>query len=266
MILVSLFRSLQIRVMAGIQQLAGRLALVTGGGSGIGRSVCKALSNEGARVIAADKNKEGAVTTISDLPGSHEHRAVEVDVGNSESVSSLFAEIKKSYSAPVSIVVNCAGILRDSFLMDMTEEAFDDVMKVNLKGTYLVTQAAAREMVASGVPNGAIVNISSIVGKTGNLGQCNYAASKAGVVGFTKTVALELARHNIRCNAIMPGFIETPMVASVPEKVLTKIMERVPMRRFGKPEELASAVLFLCSPASSYVTGSVLEVTGGLYM
>ncbi|XP_077515629.1 estradiol 17-beta-dehydrogenase 8-like [Amblyomma americanum] len=252
--------------MAGIQQLAGRLALVTGGGSGIGRAVCKALSNEGARVIAADKNKEGAATTVRDLPGSHEHRAVEVDVGNSESVLSLFAEIKKSYSAPVSIVVNCAGILRDSFLMDMTEDAFDDVMKVNLKGTYLVTQAAAREMVASGVPNGAIVNISSIVGKTGNMGQCNYAASKAGVVGFTKTVALELARHNIRCNAIMPGFIETPMVASVPEKVLAKIMGRIPMGRFGKPEELANTVLFLCSPASSYVTGSVLEVTGGLYM
>ncbi|KAH9370481.1 hypothetical protein HPB48_020559 [Haemaphysalis longicornis] len=209
--------------MAGIQQLAGRLALVTGGGSGIGRP--------------------------------QEHRAVEVDVGNSDSVSSLFAEIKKAYSAPVSIVVNCAGILRDSFLIDMTEEAFDDVLKINLKGTYLVTQAAAREMVTSAVPQGAIVNISSIVGKTGNMGQCNYAASKAGVVGFTKSVALELAKHNIRCNAIMPGFIETPMVASMPEKVLAKILPRVPMGRVGKPEELASAVLFLCSPASSYVTG-----------
>lgn len=252
--------------MAGIQQLAGRLALVTGGGSGIGRAVCKALSSEGARVIAADKNKEGAVATISELPGSGEHSAVEVDVGNSDSVSSLFAEIKKTYNAPVSIVVNCAGILRDSFLIDMTEEAFDDVLKINLKGTYLVTQAAAREMVSSAVPSGAIVNISSIVAKTGNMGQCNYAASKAGVVGFTKTVALELAKHNIRCNAIMPGFIETPMVATVPEKVLAKILPRIPMGRIGKPEELASAVLFLCSPASSYVTGSVLEVTGGLYM
>ncbi|KAL3238544.1 hypothetical protein MRX96_048087 [Rhipicephalus microplus] len=226
--------------MAGIQQLAGRLALVTGGGSGIGRAVCKALSNEGARVVAADINKEGAATTVSDLPGSHEHRALQVDVGSSESVSSMFAEIKKTYSAPVSIVVNCAGIVRDTFLMDMTEEAFDEVMKINLKGTYLVTQAAAREMVSSSVPNGAIVNISSIVGKTGNMGQCNYAASKGGC--------------------------QTPMVASVPEKVLVKIKERIPMGRFGKPEELADAVLFLCSPASSYVTGSVLEVTGGLYM
>ncbi|KAH8039720.1 hypothetical protein HPB51_008313 [Rhipicephalus microplus] len=211
--------------MTGIQQLAGRLALVTGGGSGIGRAVCKALSNEGARVVAADINKEGAATTVSDLPGSHEHRALQVDVGSSESVSSMFAEIKKTYSAPVSIVVNCAGIVRDTFLMDMTEESFDEVMKINLKGTYLVTQAAAREMVSSSVPNGAIVNISSIVGKTGNM--------------------------------------ETPMVASVPEKVLVKIKERIPMGRFGKPEELADAVLFLCSPASSYVTGSVLEVTGG---
>ncbi|KAL1430986.1 hypothetical protein MTO96_014403 [Rhipicephalus appendiculatus] len=229
--------------MAGIQQLAGRLALVTGGGSGIGRAVCKALSNEGARVVAADINKEGAATTVSDLPGSHEHRALQVDVGSSESVSSMFAEIKKAYSAPVSIVVNCAGIVRDTFLMDMTEQAFDEVMKINLKGTYLVTQAAAREMVSSSVPNGAIVSWVS-----------------------RRQLPLELAKHNIRCNAIMPGFIETPMVASVPEKVLVKIKERIPMGRFGKPEELADAVLFLCSPASSYVTGSVLEVTGGLYM
>ncbi|XP_077555300.1 (3R)-3-hydroxyacyl-CoA dehydrogenase-like [Haemaphysalis longicornis] len=252
--------------MAGNEQLAGRLALVTGGGSGIGRAVCKALSSEGARVIAADKNKEGAAATINELTGLQEHRAVEVDVGNADSVSSLFAEIKKVYSAPVSIVVNCAGIVRNSYLIDMSEEVFDDVLKINLKGTYLVTQAAAREMVSSAVPHGTIVNISSIVGKTGTASQCSYVASKAGVVGFTKSVALELAKHNIRCNAIMPGFIETPMVAAVPENVLAKFVPSIPMGRIGKPEELASAVLFLCSPGSSYVTGTVLEVTGGWCM
>ncbi|CAN7996386.1 unnamed protein product [Ixodes hexagonus] len=250
---------------AGIS-LAGRLALVTGGGSGIGRAVCKALSQEGARVVAADKNKQGAATTVQDLPGAHEHQALEVDVGSSDSVQSLFRDIKKFYSVPVSIVVNCAGITRDCFLLDMTEEAFDSVNTINLKGTYLVTQAAAREMVSQNVAEGSIVNISSIVGKTGNLGQCNYAASKAGVVGLTKTVALELARHNIRCNAVMPGFIDTPMVAQVPDKVMSKLLPRIPLGRTGTPEEVAEVVLFLCSPRSSYVTGSVLEVTGGMFM
>ncbi|XP_042149839.1 estradiol 17-beta-dehydrogenase 8-like [Ixodes scapularis] len=250
---------------AGIS-LAGRLALVTGGGSGIGRAVCKALSQEGARIVAADKNKQGAATTIQDLPGAHEHHALEVDVGSSDSVQTLFGDIKKLYSVPVSVVVNCAGITRDSFLLDMTEEAFDSVNTINLKGTYLVTQAAAREMVSQNVQEGSIVNLSSIIGKTGNMGQSNYAASKAGVVGFTKTVALELARHNIRCNAVMPGFIDTPMVAQVPERVMAKLLPCIPLGRKGTPEEVAEAVLFLCSPRSSYVTGSVLEVTGGMFM
>lgn len=248
--------------------LVGRIALVSGGGSGIGKAVCKALSREGASVLIADKNKESAVATLKDLSGTDErqHQALEVDVGNSESVSQLFAEIGKLYSVPASIVVNCAGIVRDGFLLEMTETAFDDVSRINLKGTYLVTQAAAQQMVAKEVKEGSIVNISSIVGKTGNMGQCNYAASKAGVVGFTKTVALELARHNIRCNAVMPGFIDTPMVAGVPERVMAKLVPRIPMGRTGTPEEVAEAVLFLCSPRSSYVTGSVLEVTGGLFM
>lgn len=187
-------------------------------------------------------------------------------MGSSDSVQTLFGDIKKHYSIPVTIVVNCAGITRDCFLLDMTEEAFDSVTTVNLKGTYLVTQAAAREMVTQNVQEGSIVNVSSIVGKTGNLGQCNYAASKAGVVGLTKTVALELARHNIRCNAVMPGFIDTPMVAQVPDKVMAKVLPRIPLGRMGTPEEVAEAVLFLCSPKSSYVTGSVLEVTGGMFM
>ncbi|XP_042149843.1 (3R)-3-hydroxyacyl-CoA dehydrogenase-like [Ixodes scapularis] len=121
-------------------------------------------------------------------------------------------------------------------------------------------------MVSQNVREGSIVNLSSIVGKTGNMGQSNYAASKAGVVGFTKTVALELARHNIRCNAVMPGFIDTPMVAQVPERVMAKLLPCIPLGRKGTPEEVAEAVLFLCSPRSSYVTGSVLEVTGGMFM
>ncbi|XP_064454753.1 estradiol 17-beta-dehydrogenase 8-like [Ornithodoros turicata] len=246
--------------------LAGRLAVVTGGGSGIGRAVCKALSLEGARIIAADISKEAAAFTAKCLPGSHEHQGMQVDVGSAESVAALFEAIRKQYTMPPSIIVNSAGIIRDAFLLDMTEAMFDDVIKINLKGTFLITQAAAREMVTNKVAEGSIVNISSIVGKTGNMGQGNYAASKAGVVGFTKSIARELARHGIRCNAVMPGFIETPMTTAVPEKVLSKILPKIPMHRMGTPEEVAEVVKFLCLPSSSYVTGSVLEVTGGLDM
>lgn len=250
---------------AGVS-LAGRLALVTGGGSGIGRAVCKALCSEGARIIVADINKEAAASTVKSLPGNHEHQPIEVDVGSSDSVTAMFEVIRRRYTVSPTIVVNSAGITRDAFLLDMTEAMFDDVMKINLKGTFLITQAAAREMVANQVKEGSIVNISSIVGKSGNMGQANYAASKAGVVGFTKSVAQELAKHGIRCNAVMPGFIETPMTSSVPDKVLAKLLPKIPMNRMGKPEEVAEVVKFLCSPSSAYVTGSVLEVTGGLDM
>ncbi|XP_023215722.1 estradiol 17-beta-dehydrogenase 8-like [Centruroides sculpturatus] len=148
----------------------------------------------------------------------------------------------------------------------MTEQMFDDVIKVNLKGTYLVMQAASKLMIQEKVTNGCIVNISSVVGKVGNMGQCNYAASKAGVEALTKSAAKELARYGIRCNAVMPGFIDTPMVSTVPEKVMDNILKQTPLRRKGKPEEIADVCAFLASCKSSYITGEIIQVSGGLYM
>lgn len=196
---------------------------------------------------------------------SKKHFADSVDVSSSESVQKLLSKISKNYPVP-EILVNCAGITRDAVMLNMTEQMFDDVIKVNLKGTYLMTQGISKLMIENKVENGSIVNISSISGKIGNYGQCNYAASKTAVEGFTKTVARELAAHNIRCNAVMPGFIDTPMVQKVPDKVIEKIKKEIPLRRLGAPEEIAEACVFLASRRSSYITGSVIQVSGGLFM
>ncbi|GIY01798.1 estradiol 17-beta-dehydrogenase 8 [Caerostris darwini] len=246
--------------MASSFLLNGRVAIVTGGGSGIGRAVCKVFANEGATVIAADLNESAAKETIQDISG--QHFAQSVDVSQSESVLGLVSKIKQDCPIP-DILVNCAGITRDSFMLKMSETMFDDVIKVNLKGTYLMTQAISKLMIESKVKVGSIVNISSVSGKIGNVGQCNYAASKAGVESFTKTVAKELAQFNIRCNAVMPGFIDTPMANKVPEKILDHIKKEIPMKRLGKPEEIADVCAFLASQRSSYVTGGIIQVSGG---
>ncbi|MBV94331.1 E3 ubiquitin-protein ligase RING1, partial [Eschrichtius robustus] len=169
------------------------------------------------------------------------------------------------FSRPPSVVVSCAGITRDEFLLHMSEDDWDRVIAVNLKGIFLVTQAAAQALVSSGCP-GSIINISSIVGKVGNVGQTNYAASKAGVVGLTQTAARELGRHGIRCNSVLPGFIKTPMTQKVPQKVLDKVTGMIPMGHMGDPEDVADVVAFLASEDSGYITGASVEVTGGLFM
>ncbi|UYV68994.1 SETMAR [Cordylochernes scorpioides] len=215
-------------------------------------------------------NHELNIAAQSGKRGPHLERnghlaAQSLDVSRSESVQHLFASTQEKFSRAPDVLVNCAGITRDTFLFDMTEQMFDDVIAVNLKGTFLMTQAACKLMAAAKT-GGSVVNVSSIVGKVGNMGQTNYAASKAGVVGLTKTVAKEMAQHNIRCNAIMPGFIDTPMVAAVPDKVLAKVTAMIPLRRKGTPEEIAELCSFLASDSSSYITGEVIEITGGLYM
>lgn len=251
--------------MASAQLLAGRLAVVTGGGSGIGKAVCSVFAREGAKVVIADIDEKAAKNTLESIADG-KHKAFEVNVTQQESVQNLFATIRQEFSSIPNIVVNCAGITRDGFMVDMTEQMFDDVIKVNLKGTYLVTQAASKLMIQEKAENCSIVNISSVVGKVGNIGQCNYAASKAGVEALTKTAAKELARYGIRCNAVMPGFIETPMVSSVPDKVIDGILKQTPLRRMGKPEEIADVIAFLASSNSSYITGEIIQVSGGLYM
>lgn len=247
---------------AGI--LAGRLALVTGGGSGIGRAVCSVFAREGAILAVADKNKSGAEQTVLSLPNSTQHTAYETNVASATEVSQLLQDIEDKYKQVPSVAVHAAGINKDNFLLKLDEQTFDDVVNVNLKGTFLVNQALARAMVKSQVQGGSIVNISSIVGKNGNLGQANYAASKAGVIGFTKTAAKELARYNIRVNVILPGFIETPMTAGVPDNVTQMIVAMIPLRRMGAPEEVAEVCAFLASARSSYITGAVIDVNGGL--
>nr|XP_032644286.1 estradiol 17-beta-dehydrogenase 8 isoform X2 [Chelonoidis abingdonii] len=198
---------------------------MAGGGSGIGRAVCARLAKEGAHVAVADQNEAGAAETVRGLPreeSGQEHEAFGVDVSSAQSVGELMARIQARFSTPPRVCVSCAGITMDEFLLKQTEAAFNKVLQVNLKGTFLVTQAVARGLVESGAPGGSIINMGSIVGKVGNLGQVSYAASKAGVEGLTKTAAKELARFGIRCNVVLPGFIATPMTDKVPPKVLQK--------------------------------------------
>ncbi|XP_035307869.1 estradiol 17-beta-dehydrogenase 8 isoform X2 [Cricetulus griseus] len=220
--------------MASQLRLRSALALVTGAGSGIGRAISVRLAQEGAAVAACDLDGAAAQDTAC-------------------------------FSRPPSVVVSCAGITRDEFLLHMSEEDWDRVIAVNLKGTFLVTQAAAQALVSSGC-RGSIINISSIIGKVGNIGQTNYASSKAGVIGLTQTAARELGRHGIRCNSVLPGFIATPMTQKMPEKVKDKVTAMIPLGHMGDPEDVADAVAFLASEDSGYITGATVEVTGGLFM
>ncbi|XP_044529967.1 (3R)-3-hydroxyacyl-CoA dehydrogenase [Gracilinanus agilis] len=259
--------------MAAQLRLRSALALVTGAGSGIGRAISLRLAKEGALVAASDRNGAAAEETIRLLKGMGSeagagpgrHAAFQADVAEAGAAQGLIEQIQACFSRPPSVVVSCAGITRDEFLLRMSEDYWNEVISVNLKGTFLVTQAAARALVSNGC-GGSIINISSIVGKVGNLGQVNYAASKAGVDGMTRSVARELGRHGIRCNSILPGFIKTPMTEKVPQKVLDQITPLIPMGHMGAPEDVADVVAFLASDGSRYITGATLEVTGGLFM
>uniref|UniRef100_A0A023GDC6 (3R)-3-hydroxyacyl-CoA dehydrogenase n=1 Tax=Amblyomma triste TaxID=251400 RepID=A0A023GDC6_AMBTT len=251
--------------------LNGRLALVTGGAGGIGAAVCNTLATEGATVVVADKELETAKTVANSLPGDRKHCAVQVDVSDSQSVKQLFSIVISEIPLPLSILVNCAGIMRTASIVDTSDELFDEVVGVNLRGTFLVTREASREMTKpfTVLPKGgaAIVNVASIVAKTGACNSGAYAASKAGVVALTKTVAQELAPHGIRCNAVLPAWTDTPMTAILPAEIKVVCDGMTPLKRSAQPCEIAEAIKFLCSPtASSFVTGAALEVTGGFSM
>ncbi|XP_054663646.1 LOW QUALITY PROTEIN: (3R)-3-hydroxyacyl-CoA dehydrogenase [Grus americana] len=260
--------------MGSAGRLGGALALVTGGASGIGRAVCARLAREGARLAVADRDEGGRGTrwggsTRGGGPhagGGPPHAAFEVDVASAPSVTRLLARVQEHFGVPPTICVGCAGVTRDEFLLRLGEGDFQEVLGVNLTGTFLVTQAVAQALVAAGAPGGSIIHVGSIVGKVGNLGQANYAASKAGVEGLTRTCAKELARFGIRCNVVLPGFIVTPMTDKVPPKVLEKFAGMVPMGRLGDPQDVADVCAFLASGDSSYITGASVEVTGGLFM
>ncbi|GAB0090296.1 estradiol 17-beta-dehydrogenase 8 [Sergentomyia squamirostris] len=241
--------------------LVGKLAFVTGAGSGIGRATCRILARDGATVIAADRNLATAEETVT-LLGDPSHSSVKVEVDSSASIQEALAFCLEKYKKPPSVVVNSAGITKDNFIVKMREEDFDAVISVNLKGSFMVMQAFAKSMIAQKV-SGSIVNLSSVVAKSGNLGQANYSASKAGVEAMTRVAAKEFGKFNIRVNAVLPGFINTPMTQTVPDKVKEMIIQQTALKRFGEPEEIAEVIAFLASDKSSYVTGASIDVIGG---
>jgi 3-oxoacyl-[acyl-carrier protein] reductase len=245
-------------------ELDGKVALVTGSAQGIGRVISEELAGQGAHVILGDVNLEGAEKTAAELKqNGAKASAVRIDVSSSSDVQSAFDSIIKEYK-PVDIVVNNAGITRDGLLVRMKEADWDLVMNINLKGSFLCSQQAAKQMMKQ--KSGAIVNIASIVGLIGNFGQANYSASKAGLIGFTKTLAREVAPRGIRANAIAPGFIDTEMTRVLENSVREKLIEQIPLARLGEPEDVARCVSFLVSEKASYITGQVISVNGGMLM
>jgi 3-oxoacyl-[acyl-carrier protein] reductase len=245
-------------------ELPGKVALVTGAAQGIGKAIALLLARNGADVVVSDINLEKAQETANEIQGMGRRSvAIKVNVADLKDVERMVGAIVEQFGR-IDILVNNAGITRDRLILRMTEEDWDAVLDVNLKGTFNCTKAAIRYM--SKQKSGKIVSIASVSGEMGNPGQANYAASKAGVIGFTKTIAREFAGRGINVNAIAPGYIQTPMTDAVPEKTKEELKRMIPMERLGKPEDVAQAVLFLVSENSSYITGQVLNVNGGIYM
>jgi 3-oxoacyl-[acyl-carrier protein] reductase len=245
--------------------LEGKSAIVTGASRGIGREIALELARQGANVVVNFAGNEAMANDVVDEIKALGRDAfpVKCNVSNSEEVSEMVKETIDRFGT-IDILVNNAGITKDNLLMRMKEEEWDDVININLKGVFLCTKAVTRQMMKQ--RNGRIINVASIVGVSGNPGQANYVAAKAGVIGLTKTTAKELATRNITVNAIAPGFISTDMTDKLTEEVKTEMLKQIPLARFGEPKDIAKVAAFLASSDSSYMTGQTLHVDGGMVM
>lgn len=245
-------------------RLKDKVALITGGANGIGKETAFTFAREGAKVVIADFSDAAGEEVVAQLKQQGaEALFVKVDVSNRDSVDAMAEEAIAEFGR-IDVLINNAGITQDAMLTKMTADQWQKVIDVNLSGVFHCTQAVVPHMVSQG--RGKVINTSSVVGVRGNIGQTNYAATKAGVIGMTKTWAKELGRKGINVNAVAPGFIETGMVAKIPEKVIQQIVDKVPLQRLGQPSDIANAYLFLASDESNYVSGTVLEVDGAVVL
>jgi len=246
-------------------QLKGKTAVVTGGSRGIGRAIALKLASCGANVVVNyTRNSKAADEVVAEIKAmGSSGMAVKADVSIASEVENLVNEVLKTFGS-IDILVNNAGITRDNLIIRMTEKEFDDVINTNLKGAFICTKAVSRVMIKQ--KSGKIINVSSVVGIVGNAGQSNYAAAKAGLIGFTKSMAKELAKRGINVNAVAPGFIQTDMTSVLPENVKEEFLKSIPLMRIGKPEDIANTVLFLASEYSDYITGQVINIDGGMVM
>ena len=243
--------------------LEGKKALITGASRGLGRAIALKLADLGADIVINDiGNEDGAKVLIKEIESKGRKAVfVKADISDFEQAKSLVDRSLEEFEI-IDIVVNNAGITRDNLLLRMTEEDFDSVIDVNLKGVFNITKSILRPILKT--RNASIINISSIVGISGNAGQANYSASKAGVIGFTKSLAKEIAKKNVRVNAVAPGFIETDMTEKLSDEIIEKYKSSIPLGRLGNVEDVANAVAFLASDSSSYITGQVIVVDGGM--
>lgn len=256
--------SLSVAERQNAMLLKDQVALITGGSRGIGREIALTFADEGAHLALCARSAENLEKIGGEIRAKGKKcLSLCVDVQNAAEVEEAVKKTLDTYGR-VDILVNNAGVTKDNLIARMSEEEWDSVLSVNLRGVFLFTKAVSKPMIRQ--RKGKIINISSVVGMTGNMGQANYAASKAGIIGFTKSIAKELARRNILVNAVAPGFIETEMTQQLPDDAKASVLQEIPLGRFGSAKEVADAVLFLASDYSNYITGHVLVVDGGLVM